>query len=309
MNSLDQQLSIVQDIIQQQLKLTQSDYQAALLALINAKGKMLRSRFLLIMNQLGPKPNDELAEKTAAAIELLHLATLIHDDVLDNSAVRRGVPTLNTQFPLKDAIYLGDYLFTCYFNLITEVSPDFLNLTYNVRGMRAILTGELEQDHAQFQFDRTIDDYIESVKGKTAALFEIACGQGLMISRADFAQIKIGERIGQLFGIAFQIKDDILDFIPQIDTGKPKLNDVKSGVYTLPLIYALNGPKQTELADLLQQEPLPLKQITQLVDQSEGLQAAQKAVNGYLTEVDDLIHQLPDKPARKQLEKILLKVK
>ncbi|WP_125580131.1 polyprenyl synthetase family protein [Lacticaseibacillus suibinensis] len=205
-------------------------------AQINAGGKMLRSGLMFMLARFHDLDNPSLVA-AGAAIETLHLATLIHDDVLDHADRRRGQTTISQESGNQAAIYAGDYLFAVYFQLLAEAAPDVANVGRNARVMRRLLLGELDQNAVRRDQPITIHQYLRQISGKTAALFELAAWQGATLSGASAAECQAAARYGHAVGMAFQMTDDLLDYTTT--AGKPGLEDLQNGIYTLPVLYAL----------------------------------------------------------------------
>lgn len=177
----------------------------------------------------------------ATAIEMLHLATLAHDDVIDNAPVRRGKPTVQTLDGNKAAIYLGDLLLSRYMEVMATVAPDTGFLVQQAHDVNEIVAGDLFQSSLAHDCSVTIEDYERAIRGKTATLFRLACTTGtiLAVGRSDSSCIDRAAAIGEELGMAYQIIDDIDDFDLTQKSDKPKLEDITSGIYTLPVILAL----------------------------------------------------------------------
>lgn len=205
-------------------------------AQINTGGKMLRSGLMFMLARFHDLDNPSLVA-AGAAIETLHLATLIHDDVLDHADRRRGQTTIQQESGNQAAIYAGDYLFAVYFQLLAEAAPDVANVGRNARVMRRLLLGELDQNAVRRDHPITIHQYLRQISGKTAALFELAAWQGATLSGATAAECHAAARYGHAVGMAFQMTDDLLDYTTT--AGKPGLEDLQNGIYTLPVLYAL----------------------------------------------------------------------
>lgn len=205
-------------------------------AQINAGGKMLRSGLMFMLARFHDLDNPSLVA-AGAAIETLHLATLIHDDVLDHADRRRGQTTIQQESGNQAAIYAGDYLFAVYFQLLAEAAPDVANVGRNAGVMRRLLLGELDQNAVRRDHPITIHQYLRQISGKTAALFELAAWQGATLSGATAAECHAAARYGHAVGMAFQMTDDLLDYTTTV--GKPGLEDLQNGIYTLPVLYAL----------------------------------------------------------------------
>jgi heptaprenyl diphosphate synthase len=202
-------------------------------------GKLLRPALLLIGSGFGSSGDPARIERLAAAVELLHLATLIHDDIIDESPIRRGKPSLHSSVGTKKAVLAGDWLFARCFLLGAEsAGPE------NARGLArlvaAICSAEISQDVAKYSYATSPRDYFRTIAGKTAALFSLALYAGASEAKAGRAAEQSLRRAGYCVGMAFQVIDDILDFTS--DEGiarKPVGKDIAEGLCTLPLVYAL----------------------------------------------------------------------
>ncbi len=184
------------------------------------------------------------AVKTAAAVELLHLATLVHDDVIDNAKTRRGILALHKKFGVKPAVLCGDYLLCLALETVSELTPreDRKNLLDRAlpRYLTDVLAGEMRQDSNNRNYALTESEYFDIISGKTASLFEASFYAGFLHSDEP-EDLKAGfQAIGRDIGLIFQLSDDCADYEATAgEVKKPVLSDFKSGVVTLPLIYAL----------------------------------------------------------------------
>ncbi|MFD1417535.1 polyprenyl synthetase family protein [Companilactobacillus keshanensis] len=278
---------------------------------LTSGGKMLRPAFFLMFSEIGPKerPDSELIP-LAASLELLHVATLIHDDVIDDSPMRRSKTTIHTRYGKRNAIYAGDYLFTVYFELASRYLPAQKYVLLNALSMKKILTGELDQMLINYNVNATAKMYFTEIAGKTAELFSLSTMMGAVVSGGDQKLINLSKNIGHDIGMSFQIIDDVLDFGSSTDTGKPNFEDLRNGVYSLPYILGLQD-KNTELIEILSRNNLTDQEITQ---------AAQIVVDqGYLDKTKEIaltysnhalrrIDKLPDKENKKILSKVVKKL-
>ena len=182
----------------------------------------------------------------AASTEVLHLATLIHDDIIDESKMRRGLETIQSKHGKDMAVYTGDLLLSVYFDLLADATDSVEIIKLNTLSMKRVLMGELNQMANFYNTNIAFEDYLKSIKGKTAQLFELSCYEGAYFGKSNPAIIEQSRSIGQNIGIAFQMLDDILDYTqtPEI-LSKPVLNDVKQGIYTLPLILGMETNKKS----------------------------------------------------------------
>lgn len=271
---------------------------------ITAGGKMLRSGLMFMLARFAPVDNRQLV-KAAAAIEALHLATLVHDDVLDDSPLRRGVPTVQTQAHNKLAIYAGDFLFSVYFDLLAEAAPDQRNVAINAFAMRRIFLGELDQNGHPHTQHPSVMRYLRQINGKTAALFALACFQGMRLSTDDQELWWLGRRYGHALGMAFQLIDDCLDFQADAKTAKPVLQDLKNGVYTLPVLCALQTHSeqlQLLLRDAADDESA-LIDAAVLIRQT-GLEPARELADRYTQKALGYLNRMPAGQARDDLERL-----
>lgn len=300
-------LTLVSQLIDHRLTVRYQQLEPALKQMASHGGKFLRPAFFLLFAGLHETEISEKQVKAAASIEILHMATLIHDDIIDDSPKRRGQASIQAAFGKDVAVYSGDYLFTVFFDLITETMANSRFLTINARIMRRILNGELGQMGDRFKLDQTILSYLRNVNGKTAALFSLAAEEGAALGGANKQEIQLAKRIGQNIGIAFQILDDILDYNGH-HLNKPVLKDLATGVYSLPLLLVL-PTHQAELAPLLKKgkdmTPKDMQAVQKLVVNFGGVQAAQQLAGKFTAKAEQEIAQLPASPAQAALKKIV----
>lgn len=285
-----------------------------ILALLQSGGKLLRPGFFYLFSEFGDQDDEDLLRAGAAALEILHVATLIHDDVIDQSPLRRGVTTIQTLYGSRNAIYAGDYLFTVYFTEVLKTTNDMAELQLNVDSMRDILIGELEQMKLNYQRNVTEEDYFREISGKTARLFWLSCRQGAVLSHSTPEIVELAGEIGMTIGKAYQILDDILDYDGQSQkTQKPVLEDLKSGVYSLPLILAMKDAKGAFKPYLAKKENMTaddLLAVQRLVTAHQGVEKARQRASELTQQALGLIDQLPAVSAKadlKALTTLLLK--
>ncbi|MDF7663526.1 polyprenyl synthetase family protein [Bifidobacterium sp. ESL0763] len=248
--------------------------------LLDNHGKMIRASLVLIFSYgLGarPEPASETIVTGAAAIEMLHLATLVHDDVLDDAPIRRNKPTVHTLRGNKAAIYLGDLLLSRYMEIMAGIAPSTGFIAYHAHTVNEIVAGDLLQESARHDTAITRERYRRAISGKTAALFRLACTTGLELSGIDPSSplISLARDFGENLGVAFQIVDDIEDFNVAHDTGKPKLEDIRDGIYTLPVILALED--DPSFADVVRADD-PARVLAYLDAHPQYIERAKDAV-------------------------------
>ena len=216
---------------------------------MNAKGKQLRPVLVLLSAKLFDEINDK-TYRAALFVEMVHTATLIHDDVIDESGLRRGKTSINARWGNRTAVLSGDYLLSkAVLNLSENADYDILSEV--LRTACLMSEGELMQSDKAAHFDINEADYFNIITRKTATLMEVCCKTGAFSVDADRQQISALAQFGKYLGIAFQIRDDIFDFQPSPELGKPAGNDIREHNFTLPLIFCLNHSNETERQQLL----------------------------------------------------------
>jgi geranylgeranyl pyrophosphate synthase len=203
--------------------------------LVEAGGKRVRPRLVQLTAGIGPRSEPLRAAALAAAVELLHNATLIHDDYVDESTHRRGQPTVAAAEGPERAVAVGDYYFAKATRLIAEIGNRDVTLTI-AEALEAICASQIDDVALRGAFPGDHDSYLRVVRGKTAALFAAACASGALLSEAGPEVVGALRRYGDLVGVAFQMADDMVDFSPS--SGKPVGLDIRQRVLSLPLIYA-----------------------------------------------------------------------
>jgi len=263
--------------------------------LLKRKGKQMRPILVFLTAKLFGKAN--LSTYTAAAlIEILHTATLIHDDVVDNSNQRRGFFSINAIWKSKVSVLLGDYLYAKGLLLaVNNKEYEILNLVADA--VREMSEGELQQIRNSRKLSISKDQYFEVIRKKTATLIACCCSSGAKSVGMPDDIIKKMHNFGQLLGIAFQIKDDLLDYQPNKLTGKPSGNDLKERKLTLPLILALEQAETAEKRHILRllnhsgKNAHELSEISDFVIQNQGLSFAAQQMNEFAaTALKELDH-------------------
>ena len=216
--------------------------------LVEAGGKRLRPRLVQLTSGIGPRNDALRAAELAAAIELLHNATLIHDDYVDESTHRRGRPTVASAEGPERAIAVGDYYFAKATRLIAQMGNPGVTSAV-AEALEAICASQIDDVALRGSYPGDRESYMRVVRGKTASLFSAACASGALLSEADARTVEALRRFGDLLGTAFQMADDVIDFSPS--SGKTLGLDIRQRVLSLPLIYAAEdrvvGPEVRQL--------------------------------------------------------------
>jgi heptaprenyl diphosphate synthase len=240
----------------------------------------------------------------SVAIELTHLATLYHDDVIDESDDRRGVPSANARWDNTVAILTGDYLFALASEMSADLGPEVCRLL--ARTITVLCDGQIREVDAAGRVDQNEEGYLEVIRRKTGSLIATSCRLGGMLSDAAPADVETLGAFGESLGLAFQLSDDIMDITStQGELGKEPGTDMREGVYTLPVLHALHrGPDREELRRLLDHGPPDgegLDRALQIVRGEGPIRHARWAVGAEVRRAVGLATQLPDGAARRAL--------
>jgi octaprenyl-diphosphate synthase len=278
--------------------------------IVKRKGKQIRPMFVFLSAQLTGEINDS-TYRAAALIELLHTATLVHDDVVDDSMERRGFFSVNALWKNKIAVLIGDYLLSKGL-LLSLDHNDFHLLKIVSNAVREMSEGELLQIEKARRLDISEEIYYEIIRKKTATLIAACCASGIASVNNDETQIETLRNFGSLTGIAFQIKDDLFDYGDGEDIGKPRGIDIQEKKMTLPLIYALNKSSWIEKRKIISiiknhsEEPEQVKKVIDFVIKSGGIEYAQNAMNEYKNKALDILMTFPKNDSRDALEELVI---
>jgi octaprenyl-diphosphate synthase len=276
--------------------------------IVKRKGKQIRPMFVFFSASLCGGIN-ESTHRGAALVELLHTATLIHDDVVDNSYQRRSFFSINALWKNKIAVLVGDYLLSKAL-LLSVAHDDFRFLKILSEAMRQMIEGELLQVEKVRRMDIEEPVYYEVIRQKTASLIASCCECGAASGGADDTTIEKMRLFGEKIGIAFQIKDDMFDFGTD-DVGKPLGIDIKEKKVTLPLIYSLNNSEskvKKEMINLVKNhndDPKKIARIISFVQETGGLQYAQTQMKKYQDEAFEILYTFPDDEYRRGMEQLV----
>ena len=276
--------------------------------IVKRKGKQIRPMFVFFAAKLCGGIL-ESTHRGAALVELLHTATLVHDDVVDNAYERRGFFSINALWKNKIAVLVGDYLLAK--GLLLSVNNNELRLLQIVsEAVRQMSEGELLQIEKVRKMDISEELYFDVIRQKTASLIASCCACGAASSGADEETIEKMRLFGEKVGIAFQIKDDTFDFGTD-DVGKPLGIDIKEKKVTLPLIYALNHADRSERKKIInlvknhQDDPLKIQAIIDFVNSKNGVHYANEKMIQYQQEAFDILYTFEESEARTGLEQLV----
>lgn len=278
--------------------------------ILKRKGKRLRPSLVYLSAGACGKKRRMLTQ-AALAIELIHTATLLHDDVVDGSSTRRGQPTVNARWNNLVSVLMGDYLFAKAFKIMMETKSQPL-LTAISAATERVSVGELLQIQECFNYELDERSYLNIIREKTASLFTVACESGAILSSPGDGHRKKFKTYGENFGIAFQIRDDLLDLVGKEEkTGKEPGNDLKEGKITLPLIYALkNAPlrKRKEVVKILDDgfDRNGFEKVLLFIREGKGVEYAYSRAEKYGDEALSNLSHLDGSQYKKALADLVL---
>lgn len=276
--------------------------------IVKRKGKQMRPMFVM----LSAKMCGNFTESTytaATLIELLHTATLVHDDVVDDAYERRGFFSINALWKNKIAVLIGDYLLAKGL-LVSLDNNEFRMLKITSDAVKEMSEGELLQIEKARRLDIQEDIYFEIIRKKTATLIASACSAGAASVTTDEQHIATMKEFGEKIGIAFQIKDDLLDYGSD-DIGKPTGIDIQERKLTLPIIYTLQNCTRADKSKIINiiknhnKDKAKVDWVINYVRNSGGIPYAEKQMHRYQQEAFDLLHKFPDSPSKESLKDLV----
>lgn len=278
---------------------------------LGSPGKRLRTALTLLSGKLNTYRFDKLLP-LSVAFEMVHLATLIHDDIVDNALTRRGNPTVNALWGNNIAILLGDYYFAKTAGLIADINDNRIDHLFSDT-VATVCEGTIMEMMTAGRVDLTIKSYYEKISHKTACLIAACCKGGAIVSQATHAEIELLYDYGMNLGIAFQIIDDILDYTEDQETiGKPAGNDLRQGMVTLPLIYALQEQSQNgryqEVQNVLNGTNHREEDIRAVVDwvvTGSGVQHSLTDADNYANKAREALTHFPPTQDRQVLDELI----
>jgi octaprenyl-diphosphate synthase len=276
--------------------------------IVKRKGKQMRPLFVF----LSAGTCGTISEATyrgASLIELLHTATLVHDDVVDDSNYRRGFFSINALWKNKIAVLVGDFLLSRGMALALD-NKDFNLLSIVNTAVQKMSEGELQQMERARHLDITEEVYFEIIRQKTASLISSCCAVGASSVSAEDARVEQMQKFGECVGMAFQIKDDLFDYGEE-EIGKPVGIDIKEKKITLPLIFALKNASWLEKKKILwivkndSDKPKKVKQVIEFVKKGGGIEHARAAMNKYYEQALDILKSFPESNYRSSLQDLV----
>lgn len=307
---LKKDLQEVEDQLKEMVDAEHPILREASLQLLRAGGKRIRPVFVLLSAHFGEyDKNKESIKAVAVALELIHMATLVHDDVVDNAELRRGKPTIKHMYGNRVAMYTGDYILARALDVITSVEVPSIHRALS-KTLVQVVEGEIDQIEDKFNLNQNLRDYLRRIKRKTALLIATSCKLGAIASGASYDQAKQLYRYGYNVGMSFQIIDDILDFTASPEElGKPTGSDLIQGNITLPVLCAMENEKFLhELTRIFENEDSVNEQnISYILDRLHETDAISKSYelsNLYLQKALNSLDTLQNNKAKRTLQTI-----
>jgi heptaprenyl diphosphate synthase len=297
--AVQQELEQVLGIIRSHISDASPYIRGSLLEMLASRGKLLRPAMVLISGRLGPDAGSEAVLRHAAVIEMLHIASLVHDDIIDASEMRRGIPTLHSRIGVRKAVIAGDYMLSRAMALLSGDGEGAARQDIS-HALCRLCDSEIAQDSEEWDFSISRTHYLRRIAGKTASLFALSGYAGAWSAHAEPDMQALMHRIGYLMGMTFQIKDDMLDITgSQADLGKPVGKDLREGIATLPVICALgldrSGALHRRLSGRKRISGRDVNRILKIVREDGGLDQARRIAETYQERTISLIESIPDR--------------
>jgi octaprenyl-diphosphate synthase len=304
---LKSELEYFEDFFAESLKNPLPMVQGMMNYILKNKGKQIRPMFALLSSKLGG-PVNEKSYRAALVVELLHTASLVHDDVVDESMVRRGDFSVNAIWRSKPAVLGGDIL-SLNALLVTLIQNDHKILEIYAGAIGQIIEGEILQLRKSLKLNLNEAVYFEIITAKTAAFFAAACAAGASTTFTSEEQVQRMYAFGEKVGIAFQIKDDLLDYSLS-DIGKPRGHDIEDKKVTLPLIYTLNNCSPALKRKIVRivkhgKDEDGIRFVVEEVIKAGGIQYANEVMARYRDEALNYLHEFPESDSQRALEELV----
>ncbi|MBT2656399.1 heptaprenyl diphosphate synthase component II [Bacillus sp. ISL-18] len=272
---------------------------------LQAGGKRIRPVFVLLAGKFGHY-DIHVLKNVAVALELIHMASLVHDDVIDDADLRRGQPTVKSKWDNKIAMYTGDFVFALALELMSNIkSSEAHKILANT--IVEVTVGEIQQIKDKYRFNQSLKDYLRRIKRKTALLIAVSCQLGAVAAGVEENDHKKLYQFGYYVGMSYQIIDDILDFTStEKELGKPAGSDLLQGNITAPALFAMNSPRILSEIEKVHEnmEPNEIGRIISLIKQSGAIEKSFALSDHYLDKALTILEELPENKAKKTLRDI-----
>lgn len=297
---IQEELNKVVNLIEKNAKCRDKVIESSILELVHSGGKMVRPAFVVLASKFGEEYNDQGTIALASVMEMFHMATLVHDDVIDDATLRRGKETIQSKYGKNYAVYIGDYLFCICFKILAQTASAH-SIQMDSKSMSRICLGEVEQLNSRFDRTVTVKDYLKRISGKTAELMSLSLYLGAAESKCSEKLCRKFWQIGHNIGMAFQIIDDVLDYTGSNESiKKDAANDLKQGLYTLPLLLATkkNNKDLNAILDKQEYSDEDINEIVRMVNELGGVEKARDLAHKYTNKAFKDIKSLPNNKYR-----------
>lgn len=302
---LNSDLNVIEDELEETIKAESPLLHQASLHLLQAGGKRIRPVFVLLAAKFGDYDINKI-KNVAVSLELIHMASLVHDDVIDDAELRRGKPTIKAKWDNKIAMYTGDYIFARALELITNVENPHAHKILS-HTLVELCIGEIEQIKDKYNYDQNVRTYFRRIKRKTAMLIAVSCQLGAIAANVEDEIHKKLFKFGYFVGMSYQIIDDVLDFVgTEKELGKPAGGDLHQGNITLPVLFAMED--RTIHGEIIKvhegTERSDIEEIIKLVKNSGAIEKALLISDKYLQKALEVLEELPPSKSKKALRDI-----
>ncbi|MBM7598357.1 heptaprenyl diphosphate synthase [Virgibacillus halotolerans] len=305
---LKKDLNIIEDALNQMIQAEHPVLREASTELLEAGGKRIRPIFVLLSGQIGNFDMERI-KTVAVSLELIHMATLVHDDVIDDAAIRRGKPTIKKLYGNRVAMYTGDYILARALEEITTLKEAKVHRLLS-KTIVEVCIGEIEQIKDKFKWDQQLRDYLRRIKRKTALLIATSCKLGAIVTGVEDKYANKLYQYGYYIGMSYQIIDDILDFTSSAkQLGKPAGNDLLQGNITLPVLYAMkdqtfNTLLRETFADPEHVREESMEKLLRALQQTDAIEQSYHLSDLYLQKALQVLDDLPNSKAKQTLQDI-----
>jgi geranylgeranyl pyrophosphate synthase len=299
--TLAEGLDRVEDVLHQEVRSDFNFVAETSLHLIDAGGKRFRPLFTLLAAQTGPRPDSQDVVRAAAVVELIHLATLYHDDVMDAATMRRGAESANSRWNNSVAILTGDFLFAHASRLVADLGPEAVRIIADT--FAELVTGQMRETRGPQPGEDRVEHYLTVIAEKTGSLIATSGRYGGMFAGCSPEHVASLQRFGALIGTAFQISDDVIDIAsPSASSGKTQGTDLREGVQTLPMLYAIEGSDEgSERLRKLLSRPITddaeIAEALELLRAGDGVARTREFLAEQAAAARDQLADLPPCPA------------
>lgn len=302
---LNSDINIIEKTLEDTVEAESPLLRQASLHLLQAGGKRIRPVFVLLSGKFGDY-DIHVMKNVAVALELIHMASLVHDDVIDDAELRRGQPTIKAKWDNRIAMYTGDYIFARSLELMTNIKNPLAHQILSETIVQ-LCVGEIEQIKFKYDYNQTLRDYLLRIKRKTALLIAASCQLGAVAANVDEEIHKKLYQFGYYVGMSFQITDDVLDFTgTEEQLGKPAGGDLLQGNITLPVLLAMENPSLRKKITAVH-EHSSSSEIGEIIDAIKNSGAIERSLSisdRYLHKAINVLNQLPNNRAKKTLRDI-----